>query len=131
MTTNLLNPEAPQAMHRYRRAANSLSAGQIYLYDNPLLKKPLELSQVKPLVVGHWGATPFDRRGQNDLDRFHLAQDVVDRIAHFGSIWPYLEPLMTDKLLEHKLHMNQHGLEMRENRDRKWYAAGRLNARLA
>ncbi|MCH9812053.1 phosphoketolase family protein [bacterium] len=45
----------------YWRAANYLSVGQLYLYDNPLLKKPLKLSHVKPLVVGHWGTTP----GQN------------------------------------------------------------------
>jgi xylulose-5-phosphate/fructose-6-phosphate phosphoketolase len=45
----------------YWRAANYLSVGQIYLYDNPLLKEPLKLSHVKPLVVGHWGTTP----GQN------------------------------------------------------------------
>lgn len=42
-------------MDAYWRAANYLSVGQLYLYDNPLLKKPLELSHVKPLVVGHWG----------------------------------------------------------------------------
>ncbi len=48
-------------MDRYWRAANYLSVGQLYLYDNPLLKRPLELSDVKPLVVGHWGTTP----GQN------------------------------------------------------------------
>ena len=48
-------------MDAYWRAANYLSVGQIYLYDNPLLKRPLELSDVKPFVVGHWGTTP----GQN------------------------------------------------------------------
>lgn len=42
----------------YWRAANYLSVGQIYLYDNPLLKEQLKLSHVKPLVVGHWGTTP-------------------------------------------------------------------------
>lgn len=42
-------------------AANYLSVGQIYLYDNPLLREPLTLAHVKPLVVGHWGTTP----GQN------------------------------------------------------------------
>ncbi|MEO6152333.1 MAG: phosphoketolase family protein [Croceibacterium sp.] len=45
----------------YWRAANYLSVGQIYLYDNPLLREPLTLAHVKPLVVGHWGTTP----GQN------------------------------------------------------------------
>lgn len=45
----------------YWRAANYLSVGQIYLCDNPLLKRPLALSDVKQLVLGHWGTTP----GQN------------------------------------------------------------------
>jgi xylulose-5-phosphate/fructose-6-phosphate phosphoketolase len=74
--------ELLEKMDAYWRAANYLSVGQIYLYDNPLLKRPLELSDVKPLVVGHWGTTP----GQNfiyvhlnrvikehDLDMFYVA----------------------------------------------------------
>jgi len=50
-----LSPELLHKMDAYWRAANYLSVGQIYLYDNPLLKRPLTLSDVKPLVVGHWG----------------------------------------------------------------------------
>ena len=42
----------------YWRAANYLSVGQIYLYDNPLLKKPLTLAHIKPRLLGHWGTTP-------------------------------------------------------------------------
>jgi xylulose-5-phosphate/fructose-6-phosphate phosphoketolase len=61
MKTKALSPELLHKMDAYWRAANYLSVGQIYLYDNPLLKQPLELSHVKPLVVGHWGTTP----GQN------------------------------------------------------------------
>jgi len=56
-----LSVELLRKMNAYWRAANYLSVGQIYLYDNPLLKEPLKLSHVKPLVVGHWGTTP----GQN------------------------------------------------------------------
>jgi xylulose-5-phosphate/fructose-6-phosphate phosphoketolase len=56
-----LGPDELRRMHAYWRAANYLSVGQIYLYDNPLLRDPLKLSHVKPLVVGHWGTTP----GQN------------------------------------------------------------------
>ena len=59
--TAALTPELLHKMNAYWRAANYLSVGQIYLYDNPLLKEPLKLSHVKPLVVGHWGTTP----GQN------------------------------------------------------------------
>jgi len=59
--TNTLSPELLHKINAYWRAANYVSVGQIYLYDNPLLKEPLKLSHVKPLVVGHWGTTP----GQN------------------------------------------------------------------
>jgi xylulose-5-phosphate/fructose-6-phosphate phosphoketolase len=45
-------------MDAYWRAANYLSVGQIYLYDNPLLIEPLTLAHVKPRLVGHWGTTP-------------------------------------------------------------------------
>ncbi len=45
-------------MDAYWRAANYLSVGQIYLMDNPLLCKPLELNQIKPRLLGHWGTTP-------------------------------------------------------------------------
>jgi xylulose-5-phosphate/fructose-6-phosphate phosphoketolase len=45
-------------MDAYWRAANYLSVGQIYLYDNPLLKKPLALKHIKPRLLGHWGTTP-------------------------------------------------------------------------
>jgi phosphoketolase len=45
------------AMDAYWRAANYLSVGQIYLYDNPLLKEPLSKEHIKPLL-GHWGTTP-------------------------------------------------------------------------
>jgi len=57
-TTDALSPELLRQMDAYWRAANYLSVGQIYLYDNPLLREPLKLSHVKPLVVGHWGTTP-------------------------------------------------------------------------
>ena len=45
-------------INAYWRAANYLSVGQIYLYDNPLLKKPLRREHIKPRLLGHWGTTP-------------------------------------------------------------------------
>src|SRR5882762_3527007 len=45
-------------LHRWWRAANYLSVGQIYLLDNPLLREPLEAEHVKPRLLGHWGTTP-------------------------------------------------------------------------
>jgi xylulose-5-phosphate/fructose-6-phosphate phosphoketolase len=53
-----LSNDLLQRMDAWWRAANYLSVGQIYLFNNPLLKKPLELSDVKPRLLGHWGTTP-------------------------------------------------------------------------
>src|SRR2546426_7419135 len=53
-----LSAEQLRKMHAYWRAANYLAVGQIYLFDNPLLKVPLELKHIKPRLLGHWGTTP-------------------------------------------------------------------------
>ncbi len=53
-----LSPDLLHKMNAYWRAANYLSVGQIYLYDNPLLKLPLTLEHIKPRLLGHWGTTP-------------------------------------------------------------------------
>ena len=53
-----LPPEEVGKMNAYWRAANYLSVGQIYLYNNPLLREPLKLEHVKPRLLGHWGTTP-------------------------------------------------------------------------
>ncbi len=97
-TAEPLWPELLQKINAYWRAANYLSVGQIYLYDNPLLKEPLTLAHVKPLVVGHWGTTP----GQNfiyvhlnrvikkyDLDMFYIAGPGHGGPAIVGNV--YLE----------------------------------------
>ena len=56
-----LSADVLRNIDAYWRAANYLSVGQIYLYDNPLLREPLQLSHIKPMLLGHWGTTP----GQN------------------------------------------------------------------
>ncbi len=53
-----LSREQLDGINAYWRAANYLSVGQIYLYDNPLLKIPLKLDHIKPRLLGHWGTTP-------------------------------------------------------------------------
>ena len=57
-TAKPLSRELLRKMNAYWRAANYLSVGQIYLYDNPLLKKPLKRGHIKPRLLGHWGTTP-------------------------------------------------------------------------
>ena len=59
--TETLSPELLKKIDAYWRAANYISVGQLYLRDNPLLKKPLKLTDVKHMLLGHWGTTP----GQN------------------------------------------------------------------
>jgi xylulose-5-phosphate/fructose-6-phosphate phosphoketolase len=53
-----LTAEELKKLDAYWRAANYLSVGQIYLYDNPLLKQPLTREHIKPRLLGHWGTTP-------------------------------------------------------------------------
>ncbi|WP_404308541.1 phosphoketolase family protein [Neorhodopirellula lusitana] len=66
----------------YWRATNYLSVGQMYLCDNPLLRRPLQLSDVKPMLLGHWGTTPGQNFiyahlnrliKQNDLDMIYVS----------------------------------------------------------
>ena len=56
--SNPLTPEELNRIDAYWRAANYLSVGQIYLFDNPLLKEPLQKEHIKPRLLGHWGTTP-------------------------------------------------------------------------
>jgi xylulose-5-phosphate/fructose-6-phosphate phosphoketolase len=53
-----LSSDEVRLLDAYWRAANYLSVGQIYLYDNPLLREPLKIEHVKPRLLGHWGTTP-------------------------------------------------------------------------
>ena len=53
-----LDNDTLSKINAYWSAANYLSVGQIYLYENPLLKKPLSFEDVKPRLLGHWGTTP-------------------------------------------------------------------------
>ena len=98
MKIDVLSAELLHRIHAYWRAANYLSVGQIYLYDNPLLREALNLSHIKPLIVGHWGTVP----GQNfiyvhlnriiekyDLNMFYVAGPGHGGAAIVGNV--YLE----------------------------------------
>lgn len=67
----------------YWRAANYLSVGQLYLWDNPMLRRPLTLADIKPLLVGHWGTTPGQNFIYAHLNRV-IRRDDLDMIYISG-----------------------------------------------
>jgi phosphoketolase len=165
-----LAPELLQKLDAYWRAANYLSVGQIYLCDNPLLRRPLALADVKHVLLGHGGTTPgqnfvyvhlnrviktfhgypwlihrltyrrtnhsnfhvrgykeegtittpFDMTVLNELDRFHLDMDTIDRLPQTGDRGVYLKQQLGDKLIEHKRYIAKNGQDLPEVRDWKW-----------
>ena len=82
-TKKPLTADELKKINAYWRAANYLSVGQIYLYDNPLLKKPLTLDHIKPRLLGHWGTTPGLNFIYAHLNRV-IARDNLDMIYIIG-----------------------------------------------
>jgi xylulose-5-phosphate/fructose-6-phosphate phosphoketolase len=112
MKLEALKPEPLRLLDAYWRASNYLSVGQLYLYDNPLLREPLTMAHIKPLVVGHWGTVP----GQNfiyvhlnrvikkyDLDMIYIAGPghggaaIVAQVYMEGT-WSEVYPEVTQDL---------------------------------
>ena len=67
--------------------------------------------------------TSFDMVVPNDIDRFHLAKDVVDRVPGLSARGAYLVQFIRDKLIDHKRYIRQYGEDMPEIRNWKWGAA--------
>jgi xylulose-5-phosphate/fructose-6-phosphate phosphoketolase len=64
--------------------------------------------------------TPFDLTVLNEMDRFHLVMAAIERLPQTGEKGVYLKQQLQDKLVEHRLYINQHGQDMPEIRDWKW-----------
>jgi xylulose-5-phosphate/fructose-6-phosphate phosphoketolase len=64
--------------------------------------------------------TPFDMTVLNDLDRYHLAGDVVDRVPQLRTVGAHFKQFLRDKLVEHNQYIRQYGEDMPEIRDWKW-----------
>ena len=78
-----LTPESLRKIDAYWRAANYLSVGMIYLYDNPLLKVPLAPEHIKPMLLGHWGTTPGQNFIYAHLNRV-IKRDALEMIYISG-----------------------------------------------
>ncbi len=66
--------------------------------------------------------TPFDMMVLNDLDRFHLVMDTIDRLPQTGDKGVYLKQQLKDKLIEHKQYVDKHGQDLPEIRQWPWGA---------
>jgi xylulose-5-phosphate/fructose-6-phosphate phosphoketolase len=64
--------------------------------------------------------TPFDMTVLNELDRFHLAIDVINRVSRTSSAGTYLKQQLEDKLIQHRRYINEHGQDMPEIREWQW-----------
>ena len=123
---NALSDQERALIDAYWRAANYLSVGQIYLYDNPLLKKPLAKEHIKPRLLGHWGTTPRSelhlrppepgdqearpghdlhhrsrawraRPGRERLPRGHLQRGLPERLPGRGGHEAPLHPVLVPR----------------------------------
>jgi xylulose-5-phosphate/fructose-6-phosphate phosphoketolase len=65
-------------------------------------------------------STPFDMTVLNDMDRFHLVQDVIERLPQLQSKYAYLMQEMQDKLIQHRNYINEEGEDMPEIKNWKW-----------
>jgi phosphoketolase len=137
--TASLDADLLRKMDAWWRAANYLSVGQTYLYDNPLLKQPLKREHVKPRLVGHWGTTPGLNFIYVHLNRVIKARDVnmiyligpghggpgivantwlegtysevyvIDRLPQLGSPAAYAKQAIRNALIEHRQYINERG----------------------
>jgi xylulose-5-phosphate/fructose-6-phosphate phosphoketolase len=64
--------------------------------------------------------TPFDMTVMNDLDRYHLAGDVVDRVPRLRRLGAHFKQFLRDKLVEHKQYVREHGDDMPEVKNWAW-----------
>jgi phosphoketolase len=110
VTNQPLSTEELRRMNAYWRAANYLSVGQIYLLANPLRGYKEEGTTT----------TPFDMTVTNDLDRFHLAGDVVDRVPKLQRTGAHFQQFLRSKLVQHKQYICEHGDDMPEVKNWKW-----------
>ena len=112
-----LSPDLLDKMNRYWRAANYLCIGQIYLFENPLLREPLKAEQIKPRLLGHWGTSPGQNLIYIHLNRLNKEHDAdiiyISGPGHGGpslNACSYLEGSYTE--VHPEITLNEDGLRL-------------------
>ena len=134
-----------ELLHRLWRAANDLAVGMIYLQDNPLLREPLRPEHIKNRLLGHWGSSPgqaflwahanllvrgYEERGNittplelamnNQIDRFNLVIDMINRAPGLGSRAAPVNEQMREAILAHRSYAHEHGMDAPDISHWRW-----------
>jgi hypothetical protein len=109
MVANVLSNNERALINAYWRAANCLSVGQIYLYDNPLLKRTLTKDHIKPRLLGHWGTTPGLNFIYAHLNGWPEQREYERCLVALMNA--YVEPMMTDYLAKLSQRIRRLGID--------------------
>ena len=90
----------------YWRTANYMALGMIYLQDNPLLREPLRPKHILAIC--------------NQIDRFNLVIDVIDRVKCLGSRAAHVKEQMRDEIFRHVAYAHEHGIDAPEINEWRW-----------
>jgi len=115
-------PETPGSIHEGGELGYSLSHAYGAAFDNPNL-------HVRGYKEEGSTTTPFDMVVLSDLDRFHLVEDVIDRLPQLGARAAYIKQGIHDKLIEHNQYIAQHGDDMPAISGWKWGGNGQPGTR--
>lgn len=113
----------------------------LYTHLNRVIRRE-DLNMIYVIGPGHGGpslvahgykeegttTTPFDMVVLNDLDRFHLCEDVIDRLPQLGARADHFKHAIDEKLIEHRQYIRQHGDDMPEISGWRWGSLGRAQA---
>lgn len=114
-----LSKQELEQMHAWWRASNYLAVGMIYLKDNPLLQAPLQPEHVKTKEKGNIN-TPLELAIRNQIDRFNLVIDVVDRVPRLRSAAAHLKERMQDAIIDNLHYAHEFGTDRTELANWRW-----------
>jgi phosphoketolase len=103
-----LGQEELRKIDAYWRANLYLCVGMIYLRDNPLLRKPLDITHVKKRLLGHWGSAPG------------LVIEVIDRVAKLAVVGAHVKERMKGMIIANRAYAYAEGIDKPDFADWRW-----------